>query len=329
MIQRPARENPVPPQCQSGCEFRALACVIVTYCPDLQVLARGIEALPQDTAIVLIDNASGATTLEAMNGMVANRKRARIVANNCNLGLAAAINQGVREARMAWPEIRFVLLLDQDSEPLPGSIQALMIAYGRLVSCSEGVGCVGPALIDVSTGMRHGFHQCTRWRWRRVYPAPGSVEAVPCTNLNGSGTLLSVDMFRQLGGLEEGLFIDHVDTEWSFRVLAAGYSLWGIPNAAFEHRMGQRGMRFWAFGWRVWPARSPQRHYFLFRNAAILLRRNYVPRVWKFWAIVKLLLTLGVHGLLDPRRLEQLRCMVCGLKDGLRTAPARPDHQLS
>ena len=329
MTLSPAKENPLPPQRRSGGELHVLACVIVTYRPDLQVLAREIEVLPHEAAVVLVDNASGTDTLDALNGLVAGRERARIVANPDNLGLAAAINRGVHEARSAWPEIRFVLLLDQDSEPLPDSIHALAKTYDMLSASGEAVGCVGPSLIDVCTGIRHGFHQCTRWRWRRVYPPPGSTEAIPCANLNGSGTLVSVDLFLELGGLEEGLFIDHVDTEWSFRVQAAGYGLWGVPNAAFEHSMGQRGIRIWLFGWRVWPSRSPQRHYFLFRNAAILMRRNYVPRVWKFWAIVKLLLTAGVHGLFDARRVEQLRCMVHGLKDGIHSAPVMHTKQLS
>jgi rhamnosyltransferase len=324
MIQIPSQEDSSLPQRRSGSELHVLACVIVTYHPDLHVLTREIEVLPREAAVVLVDNASGTDTLDSLSRLAAERKRVRIVANPDNMGLGAAINQGVYEARRAWPEIRFVLLLDQDSEPLPGSIHALRKTYDMLSASGETVGCVGPSLIDVYTGIQHGFHQSTRWRWRRVYPCPGATKAIPCANINGSGTLMSIDLFLELGGLDEGLFIDHVDTEWSFRVQAAGYGLWGVPNAEFEHRMGQRGIRAWFFGWRVWPSRSPERHYFLFRNAIILMRRNYVPRVWKFWAIVKLLLTAGAHGLFDARRVEQLGCMVRGLKDGLHTVSVPP-----
>jgi len=97
---------------------------------------------------------------------------------------------------------------------------------------------VGPLLIDIKTGLSHGFHQATSWRWQRAYPKAGSSEPVSCTNLNGSGTLMRIELFELLGGLEESLFIDHIDTEWSFRVLAHGYTLWGIPGAILQHRMG-------------------------------------------------------------------------------------------
>ena len=307
----------IAPAC--GADLSTLVAVIVTHHPDIPILARELEALPPESAVVLVDNASGSDTVIELNSLIAPRSRAHIIQNDANRGLAAAVNQGVRQAKYMWQDIQFVLLLDQDSEPTPGSIEKLAQAYDALSASGATVGCVGPALLDASTGMHHGFHQSTHWRWRRVRPASKSIHPVTCTNLNGSGTLMRIDLFFKLGGLDEALFIDHVDTEWAFRVLAAGHSLWGIPNATFTHSMGERGMRFWFFGWHVWPSRAPLRHYFLFRNAAILMRRDYVPRTWKFWAAVKLLLTVGIHVSLDARRGAQLRCMLRGLKDGIHS----------
>jgi rhamnosyltransferase len=178
---------------------------------------------------------------------------------------------------------------------------------------------VGPVLVDVDTGVEHGFHQARGWRWTRRFP--DSLEPLPVDNHNGSGTLVATDLFLALGGLASDFFIDHVDTEWAFRVLASGHRLYGVPGVRFRHRMGVRGIRYWLFGWRVWPYRSPLRHYYLFRNSIRLLRASYVPAVWKAWAPVKLLLTAIVHGLFDRRRGEQLRQMGRGLAEGWRTAP--------
>lgn len=61
----------------------------------------------------------------------------------------------------------------------------------------------------------------------------------------------------------------------------------------------------------------------LFRNAVILMRRNYVPAVWKAWAVAKLLVTFAVHALCDPRRRAQSREMLRGLRQGLATEVAR------
>jgi rhamnosyltransferase len=300
-------------------EPKVLVCIIVTYHPELPVLIRQIERLPDDAAIVIVDNTSEQHVSKKLRDLISTRKRGKMLSNACNRGLAIAINRGVRYAHRTWPGIRFALLLDQDSEPRLGSVETLLRVLTSLEDTYPPVACVGPALLDTTTNIQHGFHQCDRWKWKRIYTTPYSNIPIPCANLNGSGTMVSIQRFLELGGLEEGLFIDHVDTEWSFRVRAAGYALYGIPNAVFEHRMGDDSRRIWLFGWRTWPMRSPQRHYYLFRNAIILMRRSYVPTVWKIWAVIKLLLTASVHGLTDPQREAQLRCMFRGIRDGLAT----------
>ncbi len=294
-----------------------LVTVTVTFHPDLEVLRTQLLALPGESLKMIVDNASGTEAREALRALSNAMPSTRLVENAENVGLGAALNQGVALARQMRPDAQRCLLLDQDSEPQPGSVDALLAGMESLHRRGVKVGCVGPLLIDATTGLPHGFHQATRWRWHRTYPPAGSTAPVPCVNLNGSGTLVPIDLFLGAGGLDESLFIDHVDTEWSFRLLAQGYTLWGIPSAVFVHRMGRDSLRYWLFGWRVWPQRSPQRHYYLFRNAVWLMKRPYVARVWKFWAVIKLALTLAVHAICDPQRLAQLRAMARGLSDGL------------
>lgn len=297
-----------------------VACITVTFNPDIEILRKQFAALPVSSPKVIVDNASESGRAKEIEELVAATPNAALLRNSKNLGLAAAINKGVDLAHADWPGAQFVLLLDQDSEPHPGSISELLEAFQSLQARGVPVGCVGPTLIDAETGLQHGFHQCTRWRWKRVYPEDASREPVKCANLNGSGTLVPVELFLQLGGLEPQLFIDHVDTEWAFRVQAAGWDLYGIPNITFVHRMGAESKRIWFFGWRVWPSRSPRRHYFLFRNALILMRRTYVPRVWKIWAAAKLLLTASVSAVAGPSRRAQITSIYRGVIDGMRSS---------
>lgn len=294
-----------------------VATVTVTFNPDIDLLRTQLDALPRESLKLVVDNATQAEALQGIQALVSRTPNARLLRNDENLGLAAAVNRGVRAVRDAAPATRFVLLLDQDSEPTPGSVAALVAGFDALQARGERVGCVGPTLLDVATGMQHGFHQCTHWRWKRVYPASDATAPVPCANLNGSGTLVPIDLFLELGGLEDDLFIDHVDTEWAFRVQARGYRLFGIPQAVFRHRMGDTSRRIWLFGWRVWPVRSPRRHYFLYRNAVILMRRGYVPRVWKVWAVAKLCMTFIVQIFLGRERLAHTKAMWRGAKEGM------------
>ena len=293
-----------------------VATITVTFNPDVGLLRAQLRALPPESHKRVVDNASEPGILRQIETLVAEIPGAILLRNEQNLGLAAAINRGVRAVHASTPDTRFALLLDQDSEPEPGSIAALVEGFEGLQAEGLRVGCVGPTLVDVSTGLQHGFHQMTRWRWTRAYPAPGALQPVPCANLNGSGTLVPIDLFLELGGLEDALFIDHVDTEWAFRVQAHGYALYGIPAAVFRHRMGESSRRLWLFGWHVWPLRSPRRHFFLYRNAIRLMQRNYVPSLWKRWAVVKLCTTFVVQIFFGRERLAQTKAMWRGAKEG-------------
>lgn len=294
-----------------------LATITVTFNPPITDLRAQLRALPTPSIKVIVDNASEPQRWVQVQALANQFHNLYLIRSDTNLGLAAAINRGAQWlAALASPP-QYLLLLDQDSEPQPGSTAALLSAFEQLRAAGNKVGCVGPLLADLDTGLTHGFHQSTRWCWTRTYPLAGTTTPVLCANLNGSGTLVPLALFQQLDGLDEALFIDHVDTEWAFRVMAHGYSLWGIPGAVFKHSMGQASVRFWLLGWRVWPVRSPLRHYYLYRNAALLMKRPYVPLVWKAWAVAKLLLTAVVMVITGPSRWPQIKNMWRGLRQGL------------
>lgn len=297
-----------------------LGAITVTYQPDIDILRAQVASLTDVAVRVWVDNASAPSLRPALR-QLAVEYDVTLVENNDNVGLAAALNAGAAHAAALGCD--HFLLLDQDTEPGPGGAQALMEVFTLQEARDPSTGCVGPRLLDVATGLEHGFHQIAGWRWVRRFPSAG--EPVAVANLNGSGLLVRASLFQRLGGLREDLFIDHVDTEWAFRVAQAGKSLHGAPTVAFRHRMGVTGKRYWLFGWRVWPYRSPLRHFYLFRNTVTLLRSDAAPGVWRLWAPVKLLLTLILHAVFDPARGAQCREMLRGIRAGLRMPADRPE----
>ncbi|MGF6712054.1 rhamnosyltransferase [Luteibacter sp. W1I16] len=295
-----------------------LASVTVTFNPDLVLLKKQLQALVDVGLRVIVDNASSAEIREQLRILATNSRSLLLVEKDVNAGLGAALNEGMVSARIHAPGSRAVLLLDQDSTFAPNVPRGLLDALNRVQSETGTLCCVGPALVDPSAGMQHGFHYVAHgWLWARAFPS-ADAGPFPVANLNGSGTTMSLDMVDRIGELDSKLFIDHVDTEWSFRVTSHGFHLFGIPWLSFEHRMGNRGRRLWLLGWRVWPERSPIRHYYLYRNTIKLLRRRYVPVVWKTWAVAKAVLTLCVVTLYGPGRTEQWRKICRGMVDGVR-----------
>lgn len=296
-------------------DLGSVASVTVTYNPDPALLHSQLAALPSESLKMVVDNGSPDDVWNSVLSLLAGIENLELLRLGENLGLAAGTNAGVQHvAKRGKP--RFLLILDQDSVPVSNAVQRLVEGYVSLEERGVQVGAVGPALLDPITGRHHGFHQINGLWWRRVHP--GDDAPVRCDGLNGSGTLTDFALFERLGGLDAGLFVDHVDTEWSFRLASDGRLMFGIPSAEFEHRMGESSMRLWLGKWTVWPLRSPLRHRYLFRNAVSLWSRPYVPRTWKMWVMPKLLLTALAYSVAGPNRWSQLKAMARGVSDGLR-----------
>lgn len=291
------------------------ASLSATYYAEPEVLRRQLLSIPEGWLRLVVDDGTPDAEWSAVEQMLRGLAGVEVVRLHDNVGLAAAQNAGMRRLDELGG-VTHVLLLDQDSEPCAGAVDKLAAAYVELEREGKRVGAVGPTLIDPDTQVRHGFHVTKRGFWTRIHPERGP--PVRCAGLNGSGTLMSLSMALTLNGMDESLFIDMVDAEWSFRVSAGGLALYGVPTAVFLHRMGVESSRIWLFGWRVWPRRRPVRNRYVFRNTIKLIRREYVPVVWKLWALVKLTLSLLVALATDRDRREQLVSMMHGVVDGVR-----------
>ena len=300
-----------------------LATITVTYHPVPGQVARQLASLPAESLKIVVDNGSSDEEVDALVAVVAHAPNAHLFRLGQNLGLAAAVNKGVKFAQ-DMKRTEWILLLDQDSEPRPGAVAGLLSSAQILLDDGKRLGAVGPALRDPGSGLHHGFHQLRAWRYRRVTPA-AMEKFIECIGLNGSGTLVHTDVFLTYGGLREDLFIDHVDTEWCFRMRSHGARFFGMPSSVFDHSMGESFRRIWLFGWRVWPNRSPLRLRYLSRNSIRLLRMGHVPLSWKVWAVAKLALTAILALLLGPKRQDSLSSILRGVLDGVRGMGGRID----
>ena len=94
-----------------------IATITVTYNPDIALLREQLQALPSECPGVLVDNASETALQTQIETLATERPGTVLLRNADNAGLAAAINQGAKAVKEAYPQARFLLLLDQDSLP--------------------------------------------------------------------------------------------------------------------------------------------------------------------------------------------------------------------
>ena len=103
--------------------------------------------------------------------------------------------------------------------------------------------------------------------------------------LISSGKLILADAVKEIGMMDESLFIDLVDFEWCWRAKKYGYRVFSSKRARMGHMVGQKNVKILKVYTLLIP--SPIRHYYQFRNTLFLLKRDYVPNYWKIKALVE------------------------------------------
>ena len=231
-----------------------LAAVVVTYHPDAAVLENLSAARAQVAAMVVVDNGSSAEELLPL------RKAARtigftLIENAENLGIATALNQGVREALGARKTM--LLLLDQDSCVTEGYVQAMLGCFAAHPLC-ERLAILVPRYVDR--------------RFGAVLAPPlhgGALEAATT-----SGSLMPAGIFAAAGYFADEMFIDGVDYEYSLRVRRLGYGIAECGEATLLHSPGTPTYHR-VLGLKPFQAAnySPVRRYYQERNKIWAARR--------------------------------------------------------
>jgi rhamnosyltransferase len=290
--------------------------VIVTFNPDPARLLRVLQrTCTQVAKIILVDNGSAAPALAHLRE-AAEAYAAELLDLGANLGVAAGHNRGI-----AWASrngCRYVLLLDQDSIPAPHMVAQLLGAHSALQARGLRIAAVGP---DYRVGDQQAlvFVRFGCCLFQRVAAGAGAEgDWIQVDFLISSGSLLALAAVREIGLMEEGLFIDHVDTEWFLRARSLGYLAFGVPEAVMEHELGEGSSRLWLGRWRNVPRYRPDRYYYIFRNSVLLYRRHYAPGQWIRNDLVRLIGLFFYLLLLRSPRLQNASYIGRGLLDGWR-----------
>ncbi|MBU9374700.1 glycosyltransferase family 2 protein [Burkholderia multivorans] len=279
--------------------------MVVFYRPDHGCVARA-NRLAKVWPCVVVDNTESASTSTTL-GL---DPRVDYVANGENLGIATALNQGIE--RLIEAGCRSALLFDQDSEPSDELLVELPRTLDAECMRNRRVALIGPAYEDARLGGVAPFVRFGYLKLRRIQPE--GTEPVDVDFLITSGSCLNLEAWRDIGPMDDGLFIDFVDLEWCVRARSKGYAVLGAPTLRLTHELGGEPVK--VFG-RNYPSHGPIRHYYLFRNAIALIRRTYVPWSWKSTELVKIPVRLVIYALFMQPRLTHLRLSLLGIWHGI------------
>ncbi|CAH2793353.1 MAG: dTDP-rhamnosyl transferase RfbF (EC [uncultured Caballeronia sp.] len=281
--------------------------VVVFYQPDSACFARA-NRLAKLIPLVVVDNTPGSNA--SRRGDLA--PDIEYLANGENEGIAAALNRGVEWLRARG--YRNALLFDQDSEASVALIEGLVVCMRNLARDGRKVAIAGPAYHDVRLGAVASFVRFDKWHMSRV-PAEGQ-EPLEIDFLISSGSCIDLSAWQEIGAMDVRLFIDFVDVEWCARARRANYAVLGLPWLVMEHSLGDEPVSFLG---RRFAMHSAVRHYFIFRNALVLiLYRPYIPLSWKLSELTKFPVRLFVYTVLSGQPREQFTMICRGIADGMR-----------
>lgn len=201
----------------------AVWAVFSTFRPGSSAERAVSSVIDQVDGVVVVDDGSGAAADRVLSDLAA---RGVVVHREPdNVGIAAALNDGIRIARERGAQQ--VVTFDQDSVVPEGFVRLLQ---GAVVAAGEDglrVGVMVPeyfAAVRQARGDTAGSHS-------------------PAANVIQSGMLIPVDVIDQVGDLRADFFIDLVDTEYELRLRKAGFAVLAASGARLGHALGTQYRR--------------------------------------------------------------------------------------
>jgi N-acetylglucosaminyl-diphospho-decaprenol L-rhamnosyltransferase len=228
MARAGAKDKPGSPAAQS----MAVSVVVVTF-ESGATLGRCLADLKAqsftDFETLLVDNASRDGSAQAA---AAADPSLILIANDANLGFAAAVNQAARAARGRW-----LALLNPDAYARPDWLEQLMAAaaahpsvraFGSrqlMADDPSRLDGLGDAMSLAGYPFRGGYRQ----------PDPHRQGVGEVFSACGGAMLVDRELFLALGGFDERLFCYCEDVDLGYRMRLAGEAALVVPEAVVLH----------------------------------------------------------------------------------------------
>lgn len=188
-----------------------LAGVVVWYHPkdeDIENIKTYIDELDK---LYIVDNSE-----ESNQNKVKRNKKIEYITQCQNLGIATALNIAAKKAIDEGYE--FLLTMDQDSSFKKSDLGKL-----KKVASQEDLKKIG-----IISPWHHTKLKVEKPKEKIDYPL----------DVMTSGNILNLDIYQEIGGFKDFLFIDGVDIEYCLNLKKNGYKIMRINEVELNHDLG-------------------------------------------------------------------------------------------
>jgi len=289
--------------------------VVITFFPDAGFPERLEKIAAQVSRVIVVDNGTTGESVENLERALGIGECMTCIRNGENLGVAAALNQGIRRALADDGACSWIVTFDQDSLPA-GDMVEKMLAVWKSHPHQEKLMVAGPRTTFIDSTSRPDPADDRPWH--------------EVTHVITSGSLISRRAFDLAGYFNEGLFIDYVDIEYCLRLRTLGYQVIEAQSTEILHHMGRLEERLFLRKIIVHPTHHPPlRRYYQFRNA-LLLHHQYreSQRPWRRRNRIILIKIIVLILLYEKQRLRSLFQILRGIGHGLAGRSGRDGEAL-
>ena len=229
-----------------------VAAIIISYNPDNNLLDSINLLINQVEKIIIVDNGSESQKKKNINLIKdIDNKKIEVIFNEENLGIATALNIGVKEALKQG--YNWILTMDQDSKVSSNMIEKMFEVYSTIdESERKDILSIFPNFVD-----------------ERIQSIEENSEMNAYEYVDAditSGNLLKAEVFDKVGFFDDSLFIDLVDTDFCMRLNEENIKMIKVRDAILYHSLGESQTVKSIFGKFNTSNHSALRRYYMTRN---------------------------------------------------------------
>ena len=228
-------------------------------------------------------------------------------------GVAGAYNKGLE--RLIEKGCQILFIFDQDSA-VPHDYFTEMVT--ACLSLDRPHFLVGPKIFDINVNRYLPAHVVSRFKVEPISITDQKHGLVPCSSIITSGSVMSAETYRLLGPFSEEYFIDHVDTEYSFRAMCNGVPIYINTSLELKHELGKRIDHKVGFLKLIQWNTCPLRQYYSARNCIHVSRRY--SKQFPLLVLINIITIQQIVSvaLYEKDKRKKLLAMMVGVIDGLR-----------
>lgn len=236
-----------------------LAGVVVLYNPDDSVKDNINSYIDSLDVLYVVDNSS------YNNSKKFKGKKIKYIYNGENLGIAAALNVGARNA--IYDGYEWLLTMDQDSCFDKSNVDKMVEFLVRVKDDNFVREIINTEYEEI--GLISPFHFTSI----EVNNDPKGIDSP--LNVMTSGNIINLKAYEKIGGFKDWFFIDAVDFDYCLNLRNYNYAILRLNYIKLNHNLGTPIFKKILFKQMYSLNHSPIRRYYMVRN------RHYLNDLYK------------------------------------------------